>query len=175
MILLIFRHLDFVCRFNKRNLLLALGSFKVIHHLREAHKLSLHVLTLLDLFLDSIFHETALVELLALFELDLETLLSLVALLSLGEECERFLLLLLLHLLTDAGCLARATLLFETLRFVLLMQLLRSGACLLDLALLLLENTLLLFLATLNDNLARKSKLVLVLHLSQKFRNVDLR
>ena len=170
--LLVLCHLDLVGRLDKRDLFLALGALEVVHHLCQAHKLALHVLTLLDLLLDGILHEAALVDLLALLELDLEALLALVALLRFGQEGESLLLLLFLHLLADTSLLTSAALLLETLRLALFVLTLGSKASLLELLLLLLKDTLLLLLAALDDDLASKSKLVLALDLREKLRGV---
>ena len=170
--LFVFDHLDLVRRLDERNLLLALGALEVIHAFREAHELALHLLPLLDLLLDSVFHEGALVELLAFFELNLKALLALVAFLRLGEKSESLLLFLLFHLLADAHSLASAALLFETLRFGLLVQALRGDAGFFEDALLLLQDALLFLLAALDDDLAREGHLVLVLDLGEKLGGV---
>ena len=174
---LVFDHFFLVRRLDKGNLLLALGALKVIHALRKPHELALHLLPLLDLLLDGIFHKGALVKLLAIFELDLEALLALaqVALLSLGKKSECFFLLLLFHLLADAHRLARAALFFESLRFGLLVQALRGNTSLLEHTLLLLQDALLLFLAAFNDDLARQGHFVLVLNLGKELSSVGPR
>ena len=172
-VLLVFSHLELVSRLDQRNLLFALGTLKVVHRFGQALEFALHVLTLLDLLLDGILHEAALVELLALLELDLE-LFAFAALLCLGEKGKSLLLLLLLHLLANAGLLTDATFLFETFGLCSLVLALQGEASLLGFPLLLLKDELCLLFAALNDNLARESQLVLNLNLRQQFSGVGL-
>ena len=172
-VLLVLSHLKLVSRLDKRDLLLTLGALKVVHGLGQTLKLAFHILTLLDLLLDGILHEAALVELLALLELDLD-LLALAALLRLGEEGEGLLLLLLLHLLANAGLFAETTFFFETLSLRSLVLALQGNTSLLGYPLLLLKDAFRLLLAALDDNLARKSKLVLNLNLGQQLSGVGL-